>query len=102
LVPRFKHFRGFGAEFEQTINRWLDDFEPDITQMSQTVDSSGSLTVSFVYEESFRGQEMRLDSEHGMSAATKPVSPEAVMPQDHVDVRLTAPERGPEPNTGAS
>jgi hypothetical protein len=101
-VPRFKHFRGLGAEFEQAINCWLDDFEPDITLMTQTVESGGALTVCFVYEESFRGQEMRLDNEHGMAQAAKPVAPDSVMPEDAVDVNRTVPERGPEPTTAPS
>jgi hypothetical protein len=101
-VPRFKHFQGAGVELETAINRWLDDFEPDIAQMAQTVDSRGTLTISFVYDESFRGQELRLDNEHHMAGASIPVAPESVMPEDPVPLQSTRPERGPDPNTSST
>ena len=99
-MPRFKIFQGSGAELETLINSWMDEYEPDVTLMSQTVDASGAVTLSVLYDESFRGQERRLDNEHGMAKVGGPVAPESVMPEDHVQVRLTPPERGPEPETG--
>jgi hypothetical protein len=101
-LPRFKHFHGVGAELEAAINGWLDAFEPDIAQMAQTVDSNGNLVISFVYDESFRGQELRLDHEHARAGAPKSPAPESVMPEDPVDVRATFPERGPEPDTSGT
>jgi hypothetical protein len=100
-LPRFKHFHGVGAELESAINRWLDAFEPDIAQMAQTVDPNGNLVISFVYDESFRGQELRRDHEHAMADAAKKPVPAAVTPEDPVDVRATGPERGPEPDISA-
>jgi hypothetical protein len=60
---RFKHFSGAGEELERGINLWLDEFEPEVTQMVQTVDSGGVVTIGFLFEESFRGQERRLSEE---------------------------------------
>jgi hypothetical protein len=86
---------------EALINGWLEEFEPDVTQMSQTVEGSGCVTLSFLYDESFRGQERRLDNEHGMSQVPNSVAAEPRMPDDPVHVTMTPPERGPEPDTGA-
>ena len=69
---RYKHFSGSGEMLEQTVNSWLEDFEPDVTKMSQTVAADGTLNISFLFEESFRGQERRLSSESGMEAAARP------------------------------
>lgn len=60
---RFKQFSGSGAELESTINRWLEDFEPEVSQMVQTTDAGGNVTIGILFEESFRGQEMRLTAE---------------------------------------
>ncbi len=65
---RFKLFSGAGPELEQTVNEWLELFEPDVTQMDQTVDESGTVTICLLFEESFRGQERRLSSERGMTS----------------------------------
>lgn len=70
---RFKQFSGSGADLEQTINAWLAEFEPDVSQMSQTVASGGEVVISFLFEESFRGQELRLSRESGMQNATQAV-----------------------------
>ena len=72
---RFKQFSGSGSDLEQAINAWLEEFEPDITQMTQSDRADGSVSISFIFEESFRGTELRLSSERGMSrAATPPAS----------------------------
>ncbi|HCF99947.1 MAG TPA: hypothetical protein DEV93_05330 [Chloroflexi bacterium] len=97
-MPRYKQFHGSGSELEKAVNSWLDEFEPDVTQMAQTVDGNGSVVLGFVYEESFRGQERRLDTEHGMSKVKGPSSPEAVMPEDSVQVRINPPEQA-DPST---
>lgn len=99
-VPRFKQFRGSGAKLESDVNAWLADFGPDIVHVVQSLGPDGSITLGFVYDESFLGQERRLDHEHGVERASGPASPEAVMPEDSVTVRITPPEEGPEPNTG--
>lgn len=63
---RFKSFSGDGEGLERDINTWLGKFEPDVSEMSQTVGPNGQLIVSFLYEESFRGQERRITAEHDM------------------------------------
>jgi hypothetical protein len=98
-MPRYKQFHGSGSELERAVNSWLDEYEPDVTQMAQTVDGNGSVVVGFIYEESFRGQERRLDTEHGMAKVKGPSSPEAVMPEDPVHVRVNPPEQA-DPPTG--
>jgi hypothetical protein len=90
-LTRFKQFQGSGADLERAVNRWMEDFEPDITQMAQTVSADGGVTVSFIYEESFRGQELRLDNEHGMLAAARQAA-EAELPPEQIAVRATPPE----------
>lgn len=77
---RFKQFSGSGPELEQAVNSWLAQFEPDVRQMSQTVGSDGSVSMAFLFEESFRGQEIRLASEHGVQNATGPAVPAASIP----------------------
>ena len=91
-MPRYKQFQGSGAELERAVNSWLDEFEPDVTQMAQTVDGNGSVLLGFIYEESFRGQERRLDTEHGMANAKEPIAPEGVMAEDSVQVEATPAE----------
>lgn len=73
-VLRFKSFSGEGQQLEAAVNAWLDSYEPDVKEMLQTTGSNGSLTVSFLYEEGFRGQELRFDEEHGMVRAAEPVA----------------------------
>jgi hypothetical protein len=60
---RFKHFNGAGQELEESINEWLAAFEPEVSQMVQTVDRGGLVTIGFLFEESFRGQERRMSEE---------------------------------------
>jgi hypothetical protein len=60
---RFKHFSGAGRDLEEAINRWLEEFEPEVSQMVQTVEASGVVTIGFLFEESFRGQERRMSEE---------------------------------------
>jgi hypothetical protein len=77
---RYKQFSGKGAALEETINRWLEQFEPDVTQMVQTVAEDNSVFISFLFEESFRGQEIRLSAEHGVSSHVSPAVPPEVYP----------------------
>jgi hypothetical protein len=72
-LVRFKQFSGNGPSLEQAINSWLDEFEPDVSQMTQTVGAGGDVVISFLFDESFRGQELRLSRESGMETATEPV-----------------------------
>lgn len=83
---RFKQFSGTGADLERSVNAWLEAFEPDVTEMVQTTDGRG-VVISFLFEESFRGQERRLSDEHGMSQTGAP------MPADLIpDKPLRVPE----------
>jgi hypothetical protein len=72
---RFKYFTGSGADLERAINGWLEEFEPDVTQVVQTVAPDGALTIGFLFEESFRGQERRFSMEHGMTHEAAAVPP---------------------------
>lgn len=63
---RFKQFTGAGDDLQEQVNGWLEQFEPDVRQMVQTTDGN-RVVISFLFEESFRGQELRLSDEHGMS-----------------------------------
>jgi hypothetical protein len=69
---RFKHFSGSGRDLERSVNDWLDEFEPEVSQMVQTVDGSGVVTVGFLFEESFRGQERRMSEEARPRARIEP------------------------------
>jgi hypothetical protein len=91
---RFKYFTGTGADLERAINGWLEDFEPDVTDVVQTVAPDGSLTVGFLFEESFRGQEKRFSLEHGMAQEAPAIPPGAIP-----DKPLTVPV---EPGTPVS
>ena len=71
---RFKQFVGNGRELERTVNSWLAEFEPDVTQMVQSQASDGVVVISFLYEESFRGQERRLEQERDMPVMDEPVA----------------------------
>jgi hypothetical protein len=72
---RFKLFSGQGADLENEVNRWLGDFEPDVNQMVQTVDASGTLSIAFLFEESFRGQEKRYTAERGQARTAQAAIP---------------------------
>lgn len=74
FVLRFKHFSGSGDQLEHVVNSWLEEYDPDIKQMTQTLDSGGRVLISFLYEEGFRGHELRLAAEHGMRGAVDPVT----------------------------
>lgn len=69
VVLRFKQFSGTGHELEQEINSWLQEYEPDVTQMTQTVGQDGQIIISLIFEESFRGQELRLSAERRLTEA---------------------------------
>lgn len=61
---RFKLFSGEARSLEGEVNMWLSTFDPDVTEMVQTAGGDGNLTIAFLFEESFRGQERRLSAEH--------------------------------------
>lgn len=74
---QFKQFVGSGQELERSINGWLNEFEPDVTQMVQTPVNGGQMSIGFLFEESFRGQEKRLSYEHGVrNARPAPITPD--------------------------
>lgn len=70
---RFKNFFGTPPAIEQQINDWLAEYEPDVTQMAQTTASDGQVAISFLFEESFRGQERRMGKERGIKDIPAPV-----------------------------
>jgi hypothetical protein len=82
---RFKVFMGSSPEIEDAVNRWLSEYEPEITHMAQTSDGS-SVVISFVFDESFRAQELRLSSERGMSDAAHPAVPADTIPDKPIIV----------------
>src|SRR5947209_18703898 len=86
LTVRFKYFAGTGADLELQINGWLEEFEPDVSQVVQTALSDGSLTIGYLFEESFRGQEKRFSLEHGRGPEAAAIPP-GTMP----DTPLTLP-----------
>lgn len=69
---QFKQFSGVGDDLQRSVNTWLEAFEPDVTQMAQTADGE-SIVISFLFEESFRGQERRLSRERGMAVEETPL-----------------------------
>jgi hypothetical protein len=83
---RFKHFTGSSSDLEQAINEWLEQYEPEVTQMVQSYDGKGALTIGFLFEESFRGQELRLAAKRGMSGATVPAVPPELVPDEPLHV----------------
>jgi hypothetical protein len=85
---RYKQFVVTDGELEVVINEWLEKNEPDITQMVQTVDGNGGVTISFLFEESFRGQELRYAAESGMSEALEPAVPAGSIPDEPVIVPM--------------
>lgn len=92
---RFKQFVGNGDDLELAVNGWLARFEPDITQMVQTAREDGTVVISFLFEESFRAQELRMDEERGMPADLRAAVPASTIP----DQPLTVPiEPGSEVN----
>lgn len=90
-MMRFKHFVGSGPELDEEINRWLAEYEPDVTHVVQSSDGD-TLSISFVFDESFRAQELRLSEERGMTQATIPPVPADTIP----DKPLVVPQ---EPGT---
>jgi hypothetical protein len=84
-VLRFKYFAGNGAQLESQINGWLETYEPEITQMSTAV-VGDSVTISFLFDESFRGQERRLSEQRGISANDEIAVPERFLPDDTIQV----------------
>lgn len=95
---RYKQFSGVGPDLENAINGWLSVFEPDVTQMVQTEARDGTLIISFLFEESFRGQERRLSSEHDLARAAAPAIPLESIPDEPIQVPGdTGPLRAPQP-----
>ncbi len=84
---RYKRFVG-ADDLEARINEWLENNEPDITQMVQTVHGTGDITISFLFEESFRGQELRYAVQSGMSDALEPAVPAGSIPDEPVIVPM--------------
>ncbi len=83
---RFKQFHGSGNELEQAVNGWLAELEPDVTYMVQTTDGAGKVTISFLFEESFRGQEIRFQSERGLSRTNMRPAPAESLPDKPIPV----------------
>jgi hypothetical protein len=83
---RYKQIGGSGQPLEDSVNAWLEQFEPDVTQMVQTQLSDGSLMIGFLFEESFRAQELRLSSRSVVRNASPPMTDE-VRPDDRLSVR---------------
>jgi hypothetical protein len=103
VVLRFKQFVGRPPELEQMVNEWLAEFEPDVTQMVQTVNSDGSMLLAFLFEESFRGQELRLSSEHHAARPMSGVSAAHIPPERvAVAVEPGTAQVSREPMTGTS
>lgn len=95
---RFKHFQGAGSQLERAVNDWLSEFEPDVTQMAQTVGPNGVTIISFVFEESFRGQELRLSSERNIAerAAVPAISADEMRDKPlHVESPAISPADNP-------
>lgn len=67
---RYKQFSGSGVELEQAINAWLARYEPEVTHMVQTPTDAGAVTISFLFEETFRAQELRMAEETATPAPT--------------------------------
>lgn len=90
---RYKQFSGQGDALEESVNAWLEANEPDVTKMAQTVGADGTLSLSFLFEESFLGQERRLSSESGMQSATMAPAPAAGVQDEplHVSAESMAP-----------
>lgn len=82
---RFKYFAGNGTQLESQVNAWLETYEPEVTQMSTAVVGDG-VAVSFLFDESFRGQERRLSEQRGISANDEVQAPERSIPDDPVHV----------------
>jgi len=97
-VLRFKHFSGTGEALQTAVNDWLSENEPDVTQMTQTVDGNGHVVLSFLFEESFRGQELRLSSERTKSRGGQQPAPLAGTLDDPIKVEVPAVSTGDRPD----
>lgn len=85
---RFKQFVGTGHAIENMVNEWLEKNEPEVTQMVQTVDGHSTVTLGFLFEESFRGQELRYAEQSGMTGAIEPAVPADTNPDEPVYVPM--------------
>jgi hypothetical protein len=82
---RFKHFSGSGPDVERAINQWLEEYNPDITHVAQSAQDGGIL-ISFLFDESFRGQELRISQERHTLNATVPAVPADSIPDKPLTV----------------
>jgi len=96
---RYKQFVGRGQDLEAAVNRWLEANEPDVTQVIQTADPEGMVVLGFLFEESFRGQEMRLAEEHGVAQQPGPM-PSAEVPDTPITVPVEPGTPQDEPPPG--
>lgn len=83
---RFKHFSGTGPELERDINQWLETYNPDITHVSQS-QHDGGILITFLFDESFRGQERRISEERQTQNATMPPVPADSIPDTPIPVQ---------------
>lgn len=60
---RFRHFTGSGPDLDHEISEWIME-GAEIHFMSHSQAADGSITVCFVFQESFAAQEKRLIEEH--------------------------------------
>lgn len=58
---RFKTFNAADAKsLEEQVNEWLMQSEPDVRMMEQGASPTGTLVVSFLYDEGFMASEQRI------------------------------------------
>lgn len=84
---RFKYFAGSGADLEGAINDWLREFEPEVTYMTQASHGE-NIVITFLFDESFRGQERRLTAERGTAYPTMPPVPSDSIPDTPLKVPI--------------
>jgi hypothetical protein len=93
-VLRYKYFYGAGAELEGAINSWLAEYEPEVTSMTQTALNDNWVAISFLFEESFRAQELRLEAESGSPHHVAPAILPGAMPDRPLEVHTASPIEG--------
>lgn len=76
---RYKQFVGSGQALEKLVNHWLAEYEPDVTHVAQSPHADG-VALSILYNESFRGQELRFEEEHGTVHVSMPEVPADAVP----------------------
>jgi hypothetical protein len=85
---RFKQSVGTGGAFKNSVNEWLENNEPDITQMVRTVDGDSTVAISFLFGERFRGQNLKYAEQSGMAAAIEPAVPADEIPDKLLHVPI--------------